>query len=45
MGHKIDDPRFKRNDLTDEYYLHETKELLERSHRVNSFKISAPTLA
>lgn len=45
MGHKIDDPRFKRNDLTDEYYLHETKVLLEKSHRVNSFDIATPTLA
>lgn len=45
MGHKIDDSRFKRNDLTDEYYLHETKALLEKSHRVNSFDITAPTLA
>lgn len=37
MGHKIEDQRFKRNDLTDEYYLHKMKELLEQSHRVNGF--------
>ena len=35
MGHKIEDQRFKRNDLTDEYYLHQMKEMLEASHRVN----------
>ena len=35
MGHKIEDRRFKRNDLTDELYLHEIKTLLEASHRVN----------
>ena len=37
MGHKIEDLRFKRNDLTDEYYLHDMKRLLEASHRVNQF--------
>ncbi len=37
MGHKIEGQRFKRNDLTDEYYLHKMKELLEKSHRVNGF--------
>lgn len=35
MGHKIQDNRFKRNDFTDEYYIHEMKELLEHSHKVN----------
>ena len=35
MGHEIENKRFRRNDLTDEYYLHVMKELLEKSHRVN----------
>ena len=35
MGHKIEDRRFKRNDFTDEFYLHDMKKLLEKSHRVN----------
>lgn len=35
MGHEIENKRFRRNDLTDEYYLHIIKVLLEKSHRVN----------
>ena len=35
MGHKIEDRRFKRNDFTDEFYLHDMKKLLEKSHKVN----------
>ena len=35
MGHEIENKRFRRNDLSDEYYLHIMKGLLEKSHRVN----------
>ena len=35
MGHEIRDKRYRRNDLTDEFYLHAMKRLLEKSHRVN----------
>lgn len=38
IGHLIEDKRFKRNDLTDEFYLHQMKQLLEKSHRVNIIK-------
>ena len=37
MGHKIEDSSIKRNDFTDEDYLHEIKEVLEASHRINQF--------
>ncbi len=35
IGHQIEDKRFRRNDFTDEYYLHKMKKLIEKSHRVN----------
>lgn len=35
MGHSIEDKRYRRNDFTDEYYLHEMKLLIEQSHRIN----------
>ena len=35
MGHQIENRLFRRNDFTDEYYLHTMKQMIEESHRIN----------